>query len=304
MLSSNTLFQTFSYFDIFSYPLTLDELSVFLIGKKLIKSSLKKEIKKYSFIEQKDEYYFLAGREELVPLRKMRDEISNEKKLKAANMVRLLSKIPTIEAIALSGSVACGNARPGDDIDLFFITRKNSVWISRFFVYFLLKVTDSIRNDTLTSDRFCPNMFVDEDMLLIKTQNLYIASEITHLIPLFERKSAFFEFIAQNDWILKFFPNYKNLNTKMDKASRKKYRFISSVLLPFELVFFSAQYLAMKRKITNEKISLSRIQFHPEDLSRKILGLWEVRMNANLLDKSSYYNPDKEPLFHEHTPGS
>ena len=60
----------------------------------------------------------------------------------------------------------------------------------------------------------------------------------------------------------------------------------------------------MKRKITNEKISLSRIQFHPEDLSRKILGLWEVRMNANLLDKSSYYNPDKEPLFHEHTPGS
>lgn len=305
MLSNKALIQTFSYFDIFSYPLTLDEVFVFLVGEKLNKKNLQNEIRKYSFIEQKDQYYFLSGRQDLVPMRKMREEISNEKKLKAEKMVHLLCKIPTIEAVALSGSVACKNARPEDDIDLFFITRKNSVWISRFLVYFLLKVTDSIRNQKLTSDRFCPNMFVSEDALLIKTQNLYTASEISHIIPLFERRNAFFQFIEQNHWIVNFFPNYKYKNKKRGKDFQKKYRFISGILLPFELAFFSAQYLVMKRKITNEKISFSRIQFHPEDLSSKILGLWENRMNnTNLLDKSTYYDTSKESLFHDHTPGS
>ncbi len=52
------------------------------------------------------------------------------------------------------------------------------------------------------------------------------------------------------------------------------------VFLPLELLAFVLQYLYMRNKITNEKISLHSAFFHPNELSEKVLVAFEKRLKA------------------------
>src|SRR5581483_4533970 len=106
------------------------------VGIKEIKANLI-QLERQKKIFYQDGYYCLSDRVQNIALRKERIVASQEKLQFAKKIVWLLSKIPTVELIGVSGSVGVGNADRNADIDLFIITSENFLWTTRLLCVLL-----------------------------------------------------------------------------------------------------------------------------------------------------------------------
>src|SRR5258708_9924733 len=188
MDSKKAILATLVYSDIFNYPLTEDEMWKYLITSEKVgfcKESLEKTLKQLSTkITKQNNFYCLTGREEIVTQR-LSKEIINQKKLVIAKRIaRILNFIPTVQLIGLSGGLAMENADVTDDIDFFVITKKNTLWMTRFCLLILLAILGKRRehNKQEKKDSVCINMLVDEQSLQLpsKRQDLYTARSEEH----------------------------------------------------------------------------------------------------------------------------
>ncbi len=93
---------------------------------------------------------------------------------KAANLLKI---IPTIQLIAVSGSLAAGKPQKNSDIDLFIVCCPDSVWLSRFFSVLVLRLFHLHRkrvnrNNLLVKNSICLNMFLDTNVSSVILRNL------------------------------------------------------------------------------------------------------------------------------------
>jgi len=267
------------YSDLFDYPLTAKELWEYAVSQKPFSlDQLQKALGTLKKVSEKNNFYVLLGREKLISLRVEREKIGNKKIKKAQKISQMLSYIPTIRFIGVSGSVAMRNASAQDDIDLFFITKKNSVWVSRFLVTILLQLGGVRRrwNASDVTDTICANMFLDEEVALspMKKQNLYIAHEIVQIKPLFSVGKIYDNFLDANTWTTDLLPNWRRASSLEAKTSPVR-DMIGSAFLPLEPICRWIQTTYMKRKRTTETITKSLIAFHPNDASERILREFE-----------------------------
>lgn len=275
--SKDKILETLLYFDLFNYPLTEKEIKQF-ITKKIAKEKFDKLLSK---VRQKDGLYFIKGREKIVSLRKKRNKESKSKITKATKYSRILANIPTVKLIGISGSLSMGNSEREDDIDIFIISAKGFVWLTRLFCVVVLKLYGVYRknNDTNIKDKLCLNLIIGEDNLKFakKQRNLYTAHEIVQLLPIFQRDNMHRAFIEENEWISNFLPSYKErileytipINTKTTVFEK----FILKILkiLYLENIVRFAQYFYMKPKITTEKIKDNMLAFHPNNYEKIVL---------------------------------
>ena len=96
--SKRSVFQTLAYFDIFGYPLTFEELFEYF-PEKTDKKFLQKKAGKRKF-------YFLKGRSKTVSTRLRREKESNRKLHTSQKVSKILSFIPTVQLIAVSGALS------------------------------------------------------------------------------------------------------------------------------------------------------------------------------------------------------
>ena len=160
MSIEKNIIKSICYFDIFDYPLTLPEIHQWLFQIKTNLSDLKSVFEQSEFLKekigQKDGFYFLNGREEIIEIRKKRKEIS-EKKIKRAKKICkwLLFFNPFVKGVAVCNDLAYFNAPENSDIDLFIITQKNSIWAARFFLVFSLKLFGLRPTEKNKKDKIC-----------------------------------------------------------------------------------------------------------------------------------------------------
>lgn len=239
MILSKAILATLAYHDIFDYPLKYEEIRQFLIGRtstdRQLTASLTKLIKDRK-IREGNGHYFLKGRAKIVQKRKLRQKYSQQKLRRAHLYAKLLTLVPTVKLIAISGALAMENSHKNDDIDLVIITAKNTLWTTRFLANLILfpfkrrpfKKTSQL--STLNSqfnNKACLNIFLDESDLKIGPKNLYTAHEITQMKPLLDRNetysrvapvnasknikrslSVYSRFIKANNWIKNYLPNW------------------------------------------------------------------------------------------------
>jgi len=150
--------KTIGYSSIFNYPLTTSEIHHWLIGEKASLEKIKSELKKLKVSK-------INFRE-----RKKKADISVKKWQIAKKTSRLLSKIPTILAIMVTGNLSMNNSDINDDIDLLIITQKNTIWTTRFFANVITDLLKIRRrpNDKHFKNKICLNMYLDEDHLMIE----------------------------------------------------------------------------------------------------------------------------------------
>jgi predicted nucleotidyltransferase len=259
-LSEAEKFSVF-YHNIFDFPLTFSELVKWKAGG----------ISKVNCdTDFKNGFYFVKGRDGLIYKRAVRKRISQKKTESAQKAAKVISLIPYIKMVGLTGSLAMENADEKSDIDLIIITKKGHLWSSRFFVYLILKFMDfDIRKPKKSEqkDKLCLNMWLDESDLMWKKsdRNFYTAHEILQIIPLEERGDTLTLFLIKNKWVLDFWPNVTQIreNKISSYAKLNKLSFV-------ENLFYSFQKIYMKPKITNETVTPTRAIFHPVDLSERI----------------------------------
>lgn len=211
-MRKKAILQTLAYADIFDYPLKKEEIWRFLISNKNCQlKEISKTIKKLPAVSSKKNFFFLKGRKKIVDLRKKRERYSREKMKLARQIVSWLKFIPTIKMIGVTGALAMNNTDEKDDIDLFFVTTKNRLWLSRGLIVTVLFLVGRYRRPQKIKDMICPNMFLDEDHLQMpkKEQNLFSAHEVCQLKPLWDKEKTYQKFLKANQWVKNYLPNWK-----------------------------------------------------------------------------------------------
>jgi predicted nucleotidyltransferase len=255
------------YHDIFDYPLTPFELIRWETSKFLEVESRGKKI-----VKQKKGYFFLAGREALIYKRFLRKRASDRKMVIAKNAARVISLIPTVKTVGITGSLAMENSDEEGDIDFMIISSKNSLWLTRAAVYLLLSLTGiKIRRpgEIDQKDKLCLNMWFEEGYLSWKEKNLYSSHEIAQIVPLVDKDHEFDKFLWANKWVLNWWPNSVRIKKPEIKSHKKLFN-----LSLLNSIAYNFQRRHMKSKLTREKVSLKRAIFHPFD--------WGTMVNSKL----------------------
>lgn len=280
----SSILKTICYADIFDYPLKEKEVYRWVKDIKILRYY---DIRRANgVIAHKDRFIFLKSREHLIEKRTERETISRKKLLIAKRVASILKNIPTVKLIGVSGSVAMKNADYDDDIDLFIITSKGSMWFTRLLTTVVVELFSKRRrpNDRDVTDKICLNMFVDEAYLAIpkEKQNLYTAHEVCQLKVLYDRGGTYQKFLKANEWVRRYLPNavlsikYQVLGIK--KKQKNTYYIIHATLYIFEWFAKHLQLLYMRRHRTAEVITDHYLAFHPKDYTSDVLAALEKRM--------------------------
>lgn len=277
------IIKTLVYADIFDYPLTLSDLWRFLIHNTSIsKNQLEKELLELgTLVKKKNSLFYLNGRENIVSKRTERERYSKKKMIIVNKICSYITFIPSVYFIGVSGSLAMQNAKKTDDIDLFIIAQKNTVWITRFIVLIVLQFfgVRRQRNTTNMTDTICVNMLLDESVLQLpkKQQNLYTAHEVVQVLPIFERNDMYNKFLEANLWVREYLPNsIARVKSKESRIKEKE----KKLLLILEWFAKASQKWYMKQRTTGEVVSDSFLAFYPSTYYKKILRLYNQRLKV------------------------
>lgn len=282
----NAIIKTLTYASVFHYPLRLDQLWRFLIFEtnrpvqyRQFVKTIETLLKKRAIFEYNSLFLLKNKKSWIVIYNKEKKEA--EKKLSIAKRTAfLLAYIPTIELIGLSGKLSLGVSQKDDDIDLFVVTKKGTLWLTRFFILAFLAFIGLRREPQgkETKNKICVNMFVDTTKLTVpeKERDLFSAHEVSQLVPLVSKNQMYEKFLSSNLWVKNYLPN--SFTTTLPKPSINKP--VSYPLI--ERIAYVLQKMYMDKKTTHEKISPSYVRFHPNDARAWILKDYRTNLKLNL----------------------
>ncbi|WP_420571747.1 nucleotidyltransferase domain-containing protein [Kordia sp.] len=148
-----------------------------------------------------DGFYIDVNNPDRIERRLKGNEMARNIMPKAIKVSRKIAKFPYVKGVCLSGALSKGFYDDDGDFDFFIITKPNRLWIARTLLVLYKKVF------LLNSKKyFCVNYFISTDKLEISEQNLFTATEIATLIPLYGT-DTFKAFWEANNWSHPYFPN-------------------------------------------------------------------------------------------------
>jgi len=280
------------YFDMFNYPLNSLELFIYLringTTQKEVERCLE-DLEERKHIFRFGDLYCLHADEKNIK-RRIKGNHEAAKWLKVARkQAQFIGKFPFVRAVMASGSLSKGYMDENSDLDFFIVTAPNRLWIARTLLVLYKRVF--LFN---SHKRFCVNYFVDSQHLEIEEKNLFTATELATLIPLYNRECYDF-MIASNHWLREFLPNCrKQHNEAMDQVSSDSMKaFFEFLLNPFSRTFdkfFMKMTLRRWKRLYQKKFDKKdfAIAFktlphvsknHPNNYQKKILDLYQLKVN-------------------------
>ncbi|MEK7559150.1 MAG: hypothetical protein AAB521_02485 [Patescibacteria group bacterium] len=287
--NEKAIVRTLLYSDVFDYPLSEDEVWKFLISDKNINKRLfESKVKKINSIVFRKEGLLYIEKKELAVSKRIEKFTHSQKKINIAyKTIKKLFIIPSVLFVGISGNLSMMNAEKKDDIDLFVVSKKDTVWITRLLLIIYLKILGKHRKrtDRNVSDKICLNMIVDEENLSLpkNLRNLYTAHEVAQLRPVMQRGNIYQKFINSNEWIKKYMPNViRESESQGIEESRKSLpKVLSELILRFTFLENLAklfQRMLIKRNLTREIIEDKIIALHPKDYKSIILAQYRERI--------------------------
>jgi len=197
------ILEALAYSDIFNYPLRLDELTRYL-PVHLNGSDLPAALTRLDGqVGYRDGYYFLAGRQEIVSIRRRREAPSRRALRSALFYGRVLSVLPFIRMVAVTGSLAVLNCEQTSDLDFMLVAKPGRVWTARAFALAFNRLT------RLFGHTLCPNLIISENALEWPLHDLYSARELCQMI-LVSGEQVYARLIAANRWVDSLLPNARS----------------------------------------------------------------------------------------------
>src|SRR5258706_1987639 len=202
------------YFDLFNYPLTADEVAKYSpIAIDFFDEQSLENLVQRKIIYRFQNYYSIQHDPELVT-RRMKGNALAEKKMKTARKVSWwLASFPFVKAVMLSGSISKGVMDEKSDIDYFIITEAKRLWIVRTAIAIFRRIflLNSHKN-------LCTNYFIDTQSLEIVEKNIFTATEICTLKPMYGA-SVVENFKIANKWAHSFLPNHQFESEKVGEGN-------------------------------------------------------------------------------------
>lgn len=212
---------------------------------------------------------------------------SQEKYHLAQKRLRYLTWCPFVVGVGITGSVAAFNAMPHDDIDILIVTRANCVWITRLCIVIPLWFRGFLRTHTgrHIDNKFCLNVWLDENNLLFTNRSLYIAREIIQIQWLYEQGMVSEAIVRKNPWISDFFGNWSYAKNSIQRKN-VLFPHIYRIIAAADFLAFIIQKFYMGHPLGKEVVQRKKALFHPRPIQDTIL----VRYRKNLQRYKKLYS--------------
>lgn len=290
---------TVSYSAVFSWPLTLEEIQRRLLAcHRHSDSDTKSEEESFRVITQLLKEGLLLKEGELITLKahphtfKIRQEAelrAAKKWVEVRRFVKLVSWLPWLEAIFVTGSLAVNHTKKNDDIDFLLITKKNRLWLARPIVTVLTLLVGKGRLYGFHAENsWCLNMWLEKDYLSLPEdqRSIYTAYELFQAVSVWEREGVEDMMRRENGWVGKYLAccvistgesdSDHNGEISFDSAEnekliiKKKFRILNLV----NTFAFKLQLLYMRQHRSRESVGRGYAYFHPRDTRGLVYRRW------------------------------
>ncbi len=233
-----SILKTIVFFDLFDYPLTQFEIWKYIKLKTSLFSVMNiLNNAKFSIINEKNGFYFLNGRKNIIKTRMERNDYACDKLKKANKIAKIFRNIPAIKMISVSNIIGALNLREGSDIDLFIIVDKNKIWRTRFLCVIILELLNLRPSPGNEKDKICLSFFLCTNNLDVKNlrleDDIYFNYWIINLVPIYNINYTYEKFISTNNWIKDEFPNWKMVKSGHRYFTEKGSNFLIKFFLFF-----------------------------------------------------------------------
>jgi hypothetical protein len=203
--------KTLLYYDIFTYPLKAEEVYRYLDRNSVTIDDVSAELGKMcvdKIIFKFDDFYTVRENAALVERRLLGNKLARESMPAARKKAKLIAAFPFVRAVLASGSLSKDYMDEKSDLDFFIIVAKKRVWIARMILVLYKRLF--LQN---SHKLFCINYFIDEEHLEIEEQNIFTATELASIVPLYSRRLYDRLMLKNESWLKNFFPNYRARQT-------------------------------------------------------------------------------------------
>lgn len=282
------------YFNVFNYPLKSEEVFKFLHHNGIVEHDVKLALDSLTgqnIIHKHRELYSIQ-QDEAVFLKRIQGNIEAKKHLPLAmEKANFIGRFPFVRAVMASGSLSKEYMDEHSDLDFFIITAPGRLWISRMLLvtYKRLFLKNSHKH-------FCVNYFIDSDHLEIEERNLFTATELATVIPLYGNK--YYPMILEKNegWLKKQFPNFKPRIVKEFGDNRNIFKKITESI--FNILggsFIDTLFMMITQKRWKKLYSINynkddfQIAFksrrytsknHPRNFQKKVLELYHIQLES------------------------
>jgi hypothetical protein len=201
------IIKTLLYYDIFDYPLKASEVFRFLgmnsVTEKDVLQSLDEMALQRNIYKFGDLYSVQSSEANILRRIKGNSEAVKFNTL-AKETAIFISRFPFVRAVMASGSLSKDYMDENSDLDFFIVAAPGRLWICRMLLILYKRIF--LKN---SHKFFCVNYFVDTAHLEIEEKNLFTATELATVVPLYG--AVYYQQLQQTNhrWLIGFFPNYK-----------------------------------------------------------------------------------------------
>ncbi len=266
MTLQNEILKTLLYYDIWSHPLTATELYTFLPVNSMSLEEFHSQISNAASpdtILTHEGYFFVKGKTQIVVQERAQRARHAERLWRIAKLAtQVIKRFPFVRAVFVSGDLSKNSTHTESDVDFFIITEPDRLWICRTMLVIFKKVFLFNKKKF-----FCLNSFTTTNNLTLDEQNIFLATEIATLKPLFNL-GMFHRYLAANGWIKNYFPNYDASLIALPRTNDRQ-SFVQKIFeLPFTL--FNATKLDIYLMNKMEIIWATRYPLFDERTRRSI----------------------------------
>lgn len=301
-----SILRTLAYFDIFDYPLTVEELSRYLYcadsSGHLDRFAQLQHFEQLQHIQHKHGFYFLPGREETIAARQDKVKIVEQKMKIAVRGIKKIRWAPFVRAVFVCNTVAGAVVEEDSDIDVFIVTRAGRIWLARALATLTLSFFRLRRTKREINNRICLSFYVTDDNLNLESiaieDDIYLKYWLAQLIPVYDPDNLLAEIQRANVWASKSLPNVfvpfipiSRWRVKDSKLSIKIKRVLEKIwgssygdLMEAQargmqkarmaLNYMSAQNAPDTRVVVNDKM----LKFHEGDRREEYREEWKERI--------------------------
>ena len=214
--------------------------------------------------------------EDLCKLSEVRinNKISKQKYKIVKENIKKFMVFDWVRFISITGSVAAGNAKEEDDIDILIVVKNDRMWLYRGVLVLKLGF-NSIRRvwGKRTKDKIDTNFICEERGVFFPWKNIFTLHELLFMLPVYNE--SYYEYILSvNADLLKSF----SIRKSVENVNNRRNRFLGV----FNTLAFCTQYLYMllmrhrpNLKRLRENNKGGRIEFFPQDFQARKLKEYE-----------------------------
>ncbi len=280
----SAILRTVLYADIFDFPLTVDEIYLYLIGREAesvreVECLLASSARLQALLCQQQGYVVLRSRPELIARRLERQAYAAPLLQMAQHYGHWLAQIPFVRMVAITGAVAMNNpSHPADDIDYMLIVQPGRVWLTRALAIALVRLA------RLRGVELCPNYVLAADKLPQTRTDLYVAHELAQMRPVFGY-THYRNLLEANDWAWALLPNSSAHPPLTSEAQFQIKRALEYLLRGrlgslLDTLEYRRRASHFKKRIRNDAalISPHAVKGHFQDHGQRILEAYHERL--------------------------